>query len=173
MSSDTLLRAILVESVRAATDAADPSQASAVAEAIGRRVGETLAGCGPAGDDALWALGPHVDLPGLPGSIVEALRRGLASVVRTAPAETADAGKPAAPWAAASVEIYEFPAAARRAAHDLNQPLTVILGYAAILRRTGDEALRSEAVEQITKEARKMSEIIKGLSRLARGLDAA
>ncbi|HWP34398.1 MAG TPA: histidine kinase dimerization/phospho-acceptor domain-containing protein, partial [Thermodesulfobacteriota bacterium] len=61
----------------------------------------------------------------------------------------------------------------RQLAHDLNQPLTVILGYAALLGRGADEALRAEAASRILEEARKMSALVGRLSRLARGLDAA
>lgn len=141
-----LLETVVLETVRVAGERFGEPAGAALAAEVGRRVGEALARQG-------------VELPPLAADAAGQGSRAAGA------GGVAESGRP--PGAA------DLAAAARRAAHDLNQPLTVILGYAALLKRTESEALRSEAAEQIIKEARKMSGIIAGLSRLARGLDAA
>jgi signal transduction histidine kinase len=165
MAAEELLRRLVIETVRAAAAGAEGPAEPGAAEALGRRVGAALTGEWTA-EAAARALGDLGD--GAAG----AFREGLVAALPSGPEPAAHPAGPPAPWDHAP-RIQELPAVTRRAAHDLNQPLTVILGYAAILRRTGDEAIRAEAAEQIVKEARKMGEIIKALSRLARTLDAA
>ncbi|HEX7124581.1 MAG TPA: histidine kinase dimerization/phospho-acceptor domain-containing protein [Thermodesulfobacteriota bacterium] len=169
MADADLMRRVALESLRAATQSLDARTAEETARAIGRRVGEALAGRLAAADAAReLALDGRAD--GLPSEVTEGLARGLAGALEAArpPAPA----RPTPPWTSTR-EARDLVAATRRAMHDLNQPLTVILGYAAILKRADAESVRLEAAEQIVKEARKMNEIIGGLSRLARGLDAA
>jgi hypothetical protein len=165
MAAEEVLRRLVIETVRAAASGAGGPAGPGAAAALGRRVGAALTGEWTA-QAAARVLGDLEDGP------AREFLDGLAAALPPGPEPAPHAPGPAAPWDHAP-RIQELPAVTRRAAHDLNQPLTVILGYAAILRRTGDEAIRAEAAEQIVKEARKMGEIIKALSRLARTLDAA
>ncbi len=142
---EALLETVVLETLRAASEQLGEPAAAALAAEVGRRVGEALA-------RQAAGLPPAGDAPAV---------------------EPAGAGARQAPEPVRPVGALDLAAAARRAAHDLNQPLTVILGYAALLKRAESEALRAEAAEQIIREARKMSGIIAGLSRLAKGLDAA
>lgn len=171
MAEGDILRQLALEAIRALARSLDGSAAETAAFDVGRRVGDTLAGQVTL-PDAARHLGLDDHPEALPSTVSDALLRGLAAAVADrAPAPAAPA-RPAPPWAAAG-GTRDLVAATRRAMHDLNQPLTVILGYAAILKRAAAEPVRLEAAEQIVKEARKMNEIIAGLSRLARGLDAA
>jgi signal transduction histidine kinase len=163
------MRRVAVESLRAATQSLDERSAEAAALAIGRRVGETLAGQATAVDVAR-GLAFDGQSESLPSGVTDGFLRGVAGALDEA--ETAAPARPTPPWSHAG-KSRDLVAATRRAMHDLNQPLTVILGYAAILKRADAEPVRLEAAEQIVKEARKMNEIIGGLSRLARGVDAA
>ncbi len=169
MADADLMRRVALESLRAATQSLDARAAEETALAIGRRVGEALAGRATAVDVAReLAFDGHADP--LPSGVADGFARGLSGALEEA--RPAAQSKPAPPWNS-TTRTGDLVAATRRAMHDLNQPLTVILGYAAILKRADAEPLRLEAAEQIVKEARKMNEIIGGLSRLARGLDAA
>jgi signal transduction histidine kinase len=180
--SDELTHRVLVETVRAATQGLEPADARMAAQRIGRHLSAVLAAQWPAGQVArLLDIDEGLEAP-LLDALLRGVAEGLPETAPSAPQATREVpppsvpardGAPVAPWATTQPTLRELPAAARRCAHDLNQPLTVILGYAALLRRATDEAIRTEAAEQIAKEARKMSEIIKVLSRLARGLDAA
>lgn len=172
MAEADVLRRVAIEALRAATQSPEERAACAAAEAVGRRAGERLGGSTAA--EAARALGLDTAPAPVPPAVAEAFLRGLSASLASGPAAaTAVAGppRPASPWGVSGK--HDLVAATRRAMHDLNQPLTVILGYAAILKRAGAESVRMEAAEQIVKEARKMNEIITGLSRLARGLDAA
>ncbi len=177
MTDADLIRRVAIESLRAATQSLEGPAADDLAQAIGRRVGEALAGETTA-LDASRVLALEAAPTPLPSGVADGFVRGLAEVLpearQAAPAsaEPAPPARPAPPWGPAG-KTPDLVAATRRAMHDLNQPLTVILGYAAILKRAGAEPVRLEAAEHIVKEARKMNEIIAGLSRLARGLDAA
>lgn len=169
MADADLMRRVALESLRAATQALDERAAEETALAIGRRVGEALAGRATAVEVARDLAFDGQGDP-LPAGVADGFARGLgAALDEAAPAAPA---RPSPPWNPAGNRA-DLVAATRRAMHDLNQPLTVILGYAAILKRADAEPVRLEAAEQIVKEARKMNEIIGGLSRLARGLDAA
>jgi PAS domain S-box-containing protein len=52
-------------------------------------------------------------------------------------------------------------------AHELNQPLTVILGYIELLRRKADESQR-KPIEAISSQAERMAEIVKKIAKLTR-----
>ncbi|TXD39463.1 PAS domain-containing protein [Lujinxingia vulgaris] len=55
------------------------------------------------------------------------------------------------------------------AAHELNQPLTSLMGYAELLQRQGHSAEQAErAVDTIHQEARRISEIVRKIGRITR-----
>ncbi len=55
------------------------------------------------------------------------------------------------------------------AAHELNQPLTSVMGYAELLeRRIGDDPLSVKAVTTIQREAERMARIVRRIGRLTR-----
>lgn len=173
-SHGEVLEQVVSEAVRETAERRGQPAATGAAAEFGRRVGEALAREEGAPEliEALGGVDGHADV--VLAAVTEGLVRGFAAArarERAPQARPADGGAGRPPVRSARME--DLVTAARRAAHDLNQPLTVILGYAAILRRAGTEGLRVEAAEQIVKEARKMSGIIVTLSRLARGLDAA
>lgn len=167
MPQDDVMRCIALETLLAATESLDGAAAEALAERVGRRVSAALGDAGGAAAQRLLADGSGP----LPPAVANALARGLSAGRADAPSAAYEA--PASPWGAPPRTLGDLARTARRAAHDLNQPLTVILGYAAILRRTGNEALRVEAAGHIVQEARKMNDIIAGLLRIARSLDVA
>jgi PAS domain S-box-containing protein len=54
-------------------------------------------------------------------------------------------------------------------AHELNQPLTSIMGYAELLeKRLGDDGSNRRAVEVIMSEAERMAEIVKKIGKITR-----
>lgn len=172
---EAVLRRVVAETFRAAAERVGEPTATAVAAELGRRIGETLARKGGA-PELVRALG---GADGEPDAVLTAAAEGLvrgfaaARAHEGAPPARAAGGEAVTPSRPRRTRAHDLVAAARQATHDLNQPLTVILGYAAILKRADTETLRIEAAEHIVKEARKMSGIITSLSRLTRGLDAA
>ncbi len=56
----------------------------------------------------------------------------------------------------------------RRLVHDLNQPLTAVLGNAELLSMDVDKPEMVESVERIVSESRRMSEIVQRLASEAR-----
>ncbi len=172
---EAVLRRVVAETVRAATEQVGEPTATSVAAEFGRRVGEALAREGGAPDLVQALGGADGEADAVLAAVADGFVRGFAAAGahEGAPPTGPAGGDAAASSRARRARAQDLVAATRRAAHDLNQPLTVILGYAAILKRVGTETLRVEAAEHIVKEARKMSEIITTLSRLARGLDAA
>ncbi len=55
------------------------------------------------------------------------------------------------------------------AAHELNQPLTSVMGYAELLeRRVGDDPLSTKAARTIQREADRMARIVRRIGRLTR-----
>jgi signal transduction histidine kinase len=54
-------------------------------------------------------------------------------------------------------------------AHELNQPLTSVMGYAELLRKTAGEDPRSRGyVETILRETERMAELVKKIGRLTK-----
>lgn len=58
--------------------------------------------------------------------------------------------------------------AIRRLIHDLNQPLTAVLGNAELLSMDVDDPEMAASVERIVSESRRMSEIVQRLASEAR-----
>ncbi len=58
--------------------------------------------------------------------------------------------------------------AIRRLAHELNQPLTAVLGNAELLAMDVADPEMAESVERIVTESRRMSEIVQRLAAEAR-----
>jgi len=58
--------------------------------------------------------------------------------------------------------------AIRRLAHELNQPLTAVLGNAELLSMEVDGSEMAESVGRIVNESRRMSEIVQRLASEAR-----
>jgi len=58
--------------------------------------------------------------------------------------------------------------AIRRLIHDLNQPLTAVLGNAELLSMDVDDSEMEESVERIVAESKRMSEIVQRLALEAR-----
>jgi len=58
--------------------------------------------------------------------------------------------------------------AIRRLAHELNQPLTAVLGNAELLSMDVDDPEMAASVEHIVTESRRMSEIVQRLASEAR-----
>jgi signal transduction histidine kinase len=55
------------------------------------------------------------------------------------------------------------------AAHELNQPLTSVLGYAELIRRRADDEPQvQKAVSTILTEAERMAEIVRKIGRITR-----
>ncbi len=55
------------------------------------------------------------------------------------------------------------------AAHELNQPLTSVLGYADLLkRRIPEDDVNRRAIEVIYREAERMAEIVRKIGRITR-----
>src|SRR5690606_13844046 len=54
-------------------------------------------------------------------------------------------------------------------AHELNQPLTTVMGYASLIqKRLGDDADVSHAVDAIVRDAERMAEIVRKLGKLTK-----
>ncbi len=58
--------------------------------------------------------------------------------------------------------------AIRRLAHELNQPLTAVLGNAELLSMDVDDPEMATSIERIVGESRRMSEIVQRLASEAR-----
>ncbi len=172
---EAVLRRVVAETLRAAAERVGEPTATAVAAEFGRRIGEALARKGSAPELVRALGGAEGEADAVLTAAAEGLVRGFAAARahEGAPPARAAGGEAATPSRPRRTPAHDLVAATRQATHDLNQPLTVILGYAAILKRADAETLRVEAAEHIVKEARKMSGIITSLSRLTRGLDAA
>jgi len=66
------------------------------------------------------------------------------------------------------VALEESCLAIRRLAHELNQPLTAVLGNAELLSMDVDDPEMAASVERIVTESRRMSEIVQRLASEAR-----